>query len=383
MSTALPPGSTVGVIGGGQLGRMMCIEARRLGFRTLVLDPDPQAPAAQVADETVVGALSDADAMREMASRVQVATYEFENIDPDAVDVMAALVPVHPSSAILRLSQHRVREKEALAHWGAPVPRFYSVQSRADLEHALARLGFPAVMKTATGGYDGKGQALVRDATEAHGAYDGLRPRAPALILEEWVDLALEVSVICARDRNGRVVSYPTAENRHKDGILDLTVAPARIPPALDREAQELARGLAVGWGLVGVLAVEMFVGRDGRLLVNEIAPRPHNSGHYTWEACPTSQFEQLVRVVTGLPLGSTSAYRPAAMANLMGDLWQGQVPPDFARMLEVPGVRLHLYGKATARPGRKMGHLACLADTPDEALARVERARERGIRSL
>lgn len=366
----------IGIIGGGQLGRMIATEARRLGYRTCVLDPDPQSPGAQVADDHVIGNLDDPDAARELARRVQVATYEFENIDPSAVEAAEALVPVYPASAILRISQHRIREKETLARLGLPVPKFAALRSVEDLEGALRRLPLPLVMKTATAGYDGKGQAVVRTPEEAHAAFAGLSAQCDALILEEFVDLAMELSVICARSGEGQIACYPVAENRHRDGILDVTLVPAYVAPAVAAQAQELAAGLVRSLEVVGLLAVEMFLTRAGNLLINELAPRPHNSGHYTLDACPTSQFEQVVRAICRLPLGSTELYAPVAMANLLGDLWPRHGQPDFEGVLSVPGVRLHLYGKGTARSRRKMGHISCLADTAQTALTRVLTAR-------
>lgn len=376
MSTPLPPGSTIGIIGGGQLGRMIAIEARRLGYRTCVLDPDPESPGGQVADDRVVGSLGDADAARELARRVSVATYEFENIHVDAVRAAEALVPLYPGSAILQIAQHRVREKETLARLGIPVPKFSALRSREDLDEALRHLRFPLVMKTAVAGYDGKGQAVVRTADEANSAFARLSTQSDTLILEEFVELAMELSVICARSVDGHVACYPAAENQHRNGILDVTLVPARVPPTVSALAQELAVAIVQSLGLVGLLAVEMFLTLEGRLLVNELAPRPHNSGHYTLDACSTSQFEQLVRAICQLPLGSTDLHAPVAMANLLGDLWPGDSLPDFAKALAVPGVRLHLYGKATSRPGRKMGHLCCVAGSAEGALTRVLTAR-------
>ncbi len=372
----LPLGSTIGILGGGQLGQMTAIAARRLGYRTAVLDPDPTSPGAQVADELIQGSLSDGAAIETLAQHAQVVTYEFENVSADAVAALERRVPVHPSSQLLRTSQHRIREKTAIQRLGGDVPPFCAVSSAADLEAALGVLHLPLVLKTATGGYDGKGQAVAATRAEARAACAELLAVSDTLIAEEQVDLALELSVICARDQQGRIATYPAAENRHVGGILDVTSAPARVSPAVAQQADAVARQLAVGLDLVGVLAVEMFVDQQGRVLVNEMAPRPHNSGHHTLEACATSQFEQLVRIVTGLPLGDTTMARPAAMANLLGDWWSpdGQLP--VARMLAVPGVVLHLYGKASARPGRKMGHLTAVASTTEEAVARVLAAR-------
>lgn len=370
-------GSTLGILGGGQLGRMTALEARRLGLRTVVLDPDPHSPGAQVADGVVVGDLSDRAAMRQLAQLVDAVTYEFENVDAGAVAALEALVPVHPSSRVLYTSQHRLREKATLASLGIPVPAFRPVLSMEDLAQALEELPLPLVLKTATGGYDGKGQARIYEASQALDAFQALRPSADALIVEELVDLALELSVICARDARGNLATYPPVENQHHQGILDVSTAPARVPDDVREAARAMACRIAEGLDLVGVLAVEMFWTTDGRLLANELAPRPHNSGHLTIEASATSQFEQLVRILAGWPLGSTELVRPAAMANLLGDWWprDGRAP-DWARMLSVPGVRLHLYGKAEARPGRKMGHLTALADSAEAAMALVLKAR-------
>lgn len=376
MPSALPPGGTIGIMGGGQLGRMIALDARRLGYRTCVLDPDPRSPAGQVADCRVVGSLSDVAAASAFARGVQVATYEFENVAAHAVAAAEALVPLYPGSAILQITQNRLHEKETLARFGFPLPKFAVVRSPADLGDALRGLPLPWVMKTSSGGYDGKGQAVVRTAEEAHVAFATLSAQCAALILEEFVDLAMELSVICARGADGRVACYPAAENQHRDGILDITLVPARVPPTVSALAKELAVGIVQSLRLVGLLAVEMFLTREGRLLINELAPRPHNSGHYTLDACATSQFEQLVRAICHLPLGATELYAPAAMANLLGDLWSPTSPPNFPAALAVPGVRLYLYGKSTARPGRKMGHLCGVASSVDVALTRVRAAR-------
>ena len=372
----LAAGATIGIIGGGQLGRMLAVEARRLGYRTLVCDPDPHGPAAQVADAHLQADLSDPSAMRQLATQADVVTYEFENVDADAVQAAEEVGRVYPGSAVLRVAQHRVREKEAVARLGFGVPRFRPVRTEADLEG----FGLPLVLKTATAGYDGKGQAVVRAAAEAAAAVSRLRKGCDLLIAEELVDFSCELSVICARGADGHTACFDPGENRHRGGILDLTVAPARIPPEVAAEARRVAAGIAEGLGVVGLLAVEMFLTRSGRVLVNELAPRPHNSGHHTLEACATSQFEQLVRAICGLPLGAPRLYAPAAMANLLGDLWPAGGQPAFDRALEIPGVKLHLYGKAQARPGRKMGHLTVLADTADRAAELACTARSRVV---
>lgn len=372
-------GAWIGILGGGQLGRMLALEARRMGYRTCVLDPDPACPAARVADDQVVGALTDPAAAALLAGRVSVIACEFENISTQAVATAEEIVPVIPGSPLLEIAQHRVREKESLARLGFPVPAHASVKTRADLETGLKTTGLPAVLKTATGGYDGKGQKVVESLEEAITAWETLLPHADVLILERLIPLNRELSVICARDVRGRMACYPVAENIHREGILDATVVPARIPAAVAQAARELAMGVAEGLDLVGLLAVEMFLTHDGDLLINELAPRPHNSGHYTLDACACSQFEQLLRISCRLPLGSTKLLSPAAMVNLLGDIWirtDGQ--PDFAAALAVPGVKLHLYDKQDARPQRKMGHLTATAANADLALAQAQTARVR-----
>lgn len=371
------PGCTVGIIGGGQLGRMLVLEARRLSIRTCVLDPDPDCPSGQVADEQVVASYSDRLAAEELARRADVITYEFEHIDAAVVAHVETLRPVYPASRILELVQHRFRQKQALHQLGFPLAAFRSVESRFDLARAVSSLGFPAVIKTATSGYDGKGQAVLRDEADADRAYAMLHSGSRMLVLEEYIAFEKEISVICARDVEGSVACYPVMENVHRGGILDTTVVPARIDAPLATSARELAQAIAERLGVVGLLCVEMFVTPDRGLLVNELAPRPHNSGHYTLDACPTSQFEQLLRVLCGLPLGSTDLTSPAVMVNVLGDVWlQAGGRPNFAAALAVPGVKLHLYGKGDARAGRKMGHLSALAPTLDSAEERAGAAR-------
>ena len=376
MPQPLPTGSAIGIMGGGQLGRMVAMEARRLGYRTCVLDPDPQSPAGQVADEWIRGDVGDPDAARELGRRVQVATYEFENIPSTAVEAVESIVPVFPGSAVLRIAQHRILEKQTLSGMGFPVPRFHAVHSWEDLDQGWRSLHPPLILKTATSGYDGRGQAVVRSLEEAATAWTRLRAACDTLLLEEFLDLAMELSVVCARDVDGRIACYPASENRHRQGILDVTLVPARVSFTVAQRARELAVGITDRLRVVGLLAVEMFLTREGTLLVNELAPRPHNSGHYTLDACATSQFEQLVRVLCQLPLGATDLQSPAAMANLLGDLWQADGRLDMAGALAVRGVRLYLYGKAVALPGRKMGHLCCLAPSVERAFEHVTRAR-------
>lgn len=375
MGGVILPGNTIGIFGGGQLGRMIAIAAKRMGYRVVVLDPTPDCPAGQVADDEITAPYTDVAAARDLARRCAVVTAEFENVPAETLEAIEPMVPVRPSSRVLRIAQNRIAEKTFLAEHGFPVPNFRPVRSHEELLRAISEIGCPALLKTATGGYDGKGQVRIEHPDEAERAWERLGK--VDCVLEEFVPLEREVSVIVARNLRGEEVVYPVAENTHANHILDTSVMPARIAPELARRAQEWARSIAEALGVVGLLCVEMFVAQDSRLLVNELAPRPHNSGHQTFDAAVTSQFEQLVRAICNLPLGSTELYRPAAIANLLGDLWEGG-EPNWAKALELPEVKLHLYGKAEPRPGRKMGHLTATAETPDEALQKVLEARRR-----
>jgi 5-(carboxyamino)imidazole ribonucleotide synthase len=368
------PGSIIGVLGSGQLGRMFAIAARRMGYRVHTLSPDYDTPTGQVADREVQAAYDDLDKVREFARGVDVVTFEFENVSAEATAAAAEHAPVRPAGSVLHTTQNRLREKGFLSGAGFPVAPFARVGSLADLEAALARLGTPAVLKTAGWGYDGKGQVKIAGIGEAASAWEAVGGQE--CVLEAFVDFDREVSVVAARGLDGSFAHFGVIENRHSRHILDVSIAPAAVSPAMEKDAVEIARGILEGLEVVGVLCVEMFLTRDGRLLVNELAPRPHNSGHLTFDACVTSQFEQQLRAITGLALGSTEMLRPAAMANLLGDLWEDG-EPDWAAAARLPEVKLHLYGKATARPGRKMGHLTALAATPEEAVQRVTAARE------
>lgn len=377
---AILPGSTIGVLGGGQLGRMFAIAARKMGYRVHTFSPDRDTPTGQVADVEIVAPYEDLDAVRAFAGQVAAVTFEFENVPAATAAAATEFAPVRPSGAVLHVTQNRLREKGFLAERGFPVAPFAPVRSRADLAAALVSIGCPAVLKTAGWGYDGKGQAVIREAEGAPAAWDALGLAAGAetgaeAILEAFVDFSLELSVVAARGEEGAFASWGAFENHHARHILDLTVAPARVPAEVAARAVELAREILEALDVVGVLCVELFLTRDGRLLVNELAPRPHNSGHLTFDAAATSQFEQQLRAVCGLPLGSTELYRPAAMANLLGDLWAAG-EPDWAAALSFPEVKLHLYGKVEARPGRKMGHLTALGGTADEAAELVLAAR-------
>jgi len=367
------PGATIGVLGGGQLGRMFAMAARRLGYRVHTLAPEDDTPTAQVADVAVNAPYDDLDAVRRFARGVDVVTFEFENVLAAAAAAAEACAVVRPSGHALQVTQHRVREKTFLADHGLPVTPFASVQSEAELQAALERIGCPSVLKTSTLGYDGKGQMPIVAAGGATAAWDALG-RRPA-ILEAFIDLDCEISVIGARGVAGEWSCFGPIENAHSRHILDVSVAPALVAPAVAADAVAATRSVMEALEFVGILCVEFFVARDGRLLINELAPRPHNSGHLTCDACRTSQFEQQVRAVCGLPLGSPELLQPAAMANLLGDLWE-HGEPDWAAALTIPDVKLHLYGKATPRPGRKMGHLTALAPTRDGAKALVLQAR-------
>ena len=374
LNGVIAPGSVVGVLGSGQLGRMFAIAARRMGYRVHTLSPDYDTPTGQVADREVQAAYDDLDAVREFARGVAVVTFEFENVAAGATEAAAEHAPVRPAGSVLHTTQNRLREKAFLAGAGFPVTPFAPVRSLEDLKAALAALGVPAVLKTAGWGYDGKGQVKITSLEAAPAAWQAVGGQES--VLEAFVDFEREVSVVAARGLDGSFAHFGVIENRHSRHILDVSIAPAAVSPRVALDAVEIAQGILEGLSVVGVLCVEMFLTRDGRLLVNELAPRPHNSGHLTFDACVTSQFEQQLRAITGLALGSTELLRPAAMANLLGDLWQNG-EPDWAAACRHPDVKLHLYGKADARPGRKMGHLTALARTPEEALERVVAARE------
>lgn len=369
----IPPGSAVGVLGSGQLGRMFAIAARRMGYRVHTLSPESDTPTGQVADLEVRADYEDLDAVGAFASGVSVVTFEFENVSAAAVAAAASRAPVRPSGEVLHVCQQRLREKSFLRAAGLPVSDFVAVRSPDELARGLLRVGAPAILKTAAFGYDGKGQAKVASLAEAETAFAAVGGQE--CILEAFVPFEREVSVVAARGEDGAFAHFGVIENVHARHILDVSVAPASLEPRLAAEAVDLARAVLERLEVVGVLCVEMFVAPGGRLLINELAPRPHNSGHLTFDAAVTSQFEQQLRAVVGLPLGSTELLRPAAMANLLGDLWAAG-EPDWVRACAFPEVKLHLYGKAQARRGRKMGHLTAMAPTAAEARARVLAAR-------
>jgi 5-(carboxyamino)imidazole ribonucleotide synthase len=359
------PGATLGLLGGGQLGRMFTVAARTLGYRVTVLDPDPLSPAAEFATGHLNTAYTDAASLDELARTCAAVTTEFENAPAQALEALSHRTIVRPAGSAVAVAQDRRREKGFFRERGFPVGPFAIVDSPEACAAALGQVKLPALLKTARFGYDGKGQARIGspgDLTRTFAEWKGV-----PCVLEELLPLELEISVVLGRSDDGAMAVFPVAENRHAGGILDVSIAPARIPEALAREAVDLASRLASELGYVGVLAVEMFV-VGGRLLLNEIAPRPHNSGHYTIDACRTSQFEQQVRVLCGLPLGDPSLHTPAVMVNLLGDIWS-HGEPRWAAVLDHPGAHLHLYGKREPRPGRKMGHVTVCENDPRRAL--------------
>ncbi len=371
---AILPGATLGVLGSGQLGRMFAMAARRMGYRVHVLSPDTDTPTGHLADLEVAASYDDLDAIRRFAQGVDVVTFEFENVPAPTAEAAAAVAPVRPAGHVLHIAQQRAREKGFLADHGFPVTPFAHVREDADLEAGIASTGLPAILKTASFGYDGKGQAKVTSIDDARAAWTAMgRPEA---VLERFIRFEREISVVAARGVHGWVACYGAIENVHTRHILDLSVMPACVSPAVDRRAAEIARGVLEALDVVGVLCVEFFLTDADQLLINELAPRPHNSGHLTIDACMTSQFEQQVRAICGLPPGSVEPLRPAAMANLLGDLWE-HGEPDWAAVCALPGVHLHLYGKTEPRPGRKMGHLTALAPSADDARQLALRARK------
>jgi 5-(carboxyamino)imidazole ribonucleotide synthase len=374
MNRVYLPGSTIGVMGGGQLGRMFAVAARRMGYRVHVYTPERTGPAAQFADAATEADYLDENAVRRFARDVDLITFEFENIPAETISWCAFHREVRPNGNVLQIAQHRLREKTFLAENGFPVPQFRAVKDRAELESAVELIGRAAILKTAAFGYDGKGQQTIA----SRGLDDVWSTRVgEELVLERAIDFEKEISVIVARDPSGNVTTFPIAENVHRNHILDITVVPAAVSTSVAKQAIDIATAIAEKLDVIGLLTVEMFVDRSGEVLVNELAPRPHNSGHWSIEGCVTSQFEQHVRAVCGLKLGPVDLLRPAAMANLLGEIWQGG-EPNWAAALEVPAVHLHLYGKTEPRPRRKMGHLTALAATAKEAADAVRLAREK-----
>ncbi len=368
------PPAALGVIGGGQLGRMFVQAAQRIGYRTVVLAATADSPAAQVAHEVIVGPPDDLAALRALRDRVAAITVEFENVSAPALRWLARRRVVRPGWNVVRVAQDRLREKRYLAGRGFPLAPWRPVRDRDELATARRELGDDLILKTASSGYDGKGQVRVGPDESIDAAWAALG--CVRSVAEGVVAFAAELSVVVARGADGRAVAYPPAWNEHDRHILDATVMPAPIGPVVTAEARKLALGVAEGLDAVGVICVEFFLTTEGGLLVNEIAPRPHNSGHLTIEAAATSQFEQQVRALCGLPLGPAELLRPAAMVNLLGDLWSHGEPGWERALAADPGLKLHLYGKRSAAPGRKMGHLTAIDDDPETAMARARRGR-------
>ncbi|SFD44621.1 5-(carboxyamino)imidazole ribonucleotide synthase [Thiohalospira halophila DSM 15071] len=370
MTTPLLPGTWLGLLGGGQLGRMFVHAAQALGYPVMVLDPGENPPAAQAADAHLRADYDDAAALDRLAERCAAVTLEFENVPAESLERLAAHCRLAPGPEPVAIARDRLREKGFLRDHGIATAPFAEIADAGDVAEAVEAVGLPARLKTATLGYDGKGQVAVDDELLADAAFQELG-RVPC-VLERQVALAREFSVVLARGFDGTVTPFPVVENRHRHGILDYTLLPAAIPEATAAAATDLARRVADALDYHGVLAVELFETTDGEVLVNELAPRPHNSGHITQDACITSQFEQQVRMLCGLPAGSPEPLTGGAMLNLLGERWAGG-EPDWPAILAHPAAKLHLYGKAEARPGRKMGHINCLDADPAEALATAE----------
>jgi 5-(carboxyamino)imidazole ribonucleotide synthase len=383
-SHVVRPGGLLAILGGGQLGRMAAMAARTMGYRVRVMDPEPVCPASFVADETIVGRWDDVDAARRLATGADAVTLEIEQIGVDALGAVAQLVPLRPGVEPIRIVQDKTLQKTWLAENGFPVGPFQVVRSEADLQTAVPQLGGRVFLKIGRGGYDGRGQARIgmespantQSIAEAWKAI-GARPA----IAEQALELDYEISVMAARSPSGEVRTYPAARNHHENQILAWSTLPAEVPGELESRAESIAAGIAARLGIEGLLCAEMFVTTSGELLVNELAPRPHNSYHQSERGCVTSQFEQLVRAACNLPLGDPAIIIPSAIVNLLGEVWLDGVP-DFAAALAVPGVRLHIYEKRTPRVGRKMGHLSATGATPEEALARVLEAKARATGS-
>ena len=360
------PGSTLGMLGGGQLGRMFTIAARTMGYDVIVLDPDTESPAGKLATDHICTAYDDKNALDDLAKRCDVVTTEFENVPASTLEQMAAHGPVRPGAHAVTITQDRIHEKNFLKDSGFPTAPFAVIHSLEDLQSSIATIGTPSILKVSRFGYDGKGQYGINTREDIDAAWKSLN--GEACVLEQRMLLDIEVSVVLARGINGEVVTFPVAENIHEHGILDVSIVPARVDDGMRQQAIDMATRIAEQLEYIGVMAVEFFIS-GGKLLVNEIAPRPHNSGHYTLDACITNQFEQQVRAVCGLPLGDTRLLSPVVMINMLGDLWPKGQNPDWKKLLDYPNIKLHLYGKKEARPGRKMGHYNVIADSVEKAL--------------
>ncbi|MBP1930068.1 5-(carboxyamino)imidazole ribonucleotide synthase [Ammoniphilus resinae] len=365
----IKPGSTIGILGGGQLGRMMTLSGRNMGYRFVTLDPTPDSPCGQVAEQ-IVASYSDLDAAIQLAKKSDVVTYEFENVDAAVAAGLEKFSYVPQGSELLRITQNRIREKITLSSIGVPVAPFEVVRAGEDLQQAIIKLGTPCVVKTATGGYDGKGQWVIREDQQIISVVETLRAFEGDLVVERFIPFHKELSVIAARSTKGEIKTFPVAENIHRENILHQSIVPARISEKTTKEAEEIAVNIATSMNVVGLIAVEMFLTKEGDLMVNELAPRPHNSGHYTMDACITSQFEQHIRAVCGLPLGDVTLLSPVVMVNILGEHQEAVVN----KMEQLPvTAKLHLYGKAEAKSKRKMGHINFLASNTDKALEQID----------
>ncbi|EEF80058.1 5-(carboxyamino)imidazole ribonucleotide synthase [Methylophaga thiooxydans] len=370
MNTQILPGATLGMLGGGQLGRMFTTAAQTMGYKVVVLDPDPQSPAGIVADSHICAPYDDETALSEMAQLCAAITTEFENIPAQTLAFLESKTTVHPSSKALAATQNRNVEKQFIASQGIATAPFLPIQRREDIAEAETAIQFPAILKVATFGYDGKGQVPCNNLDDVYQAFDALDKKE--CVLEQRINLAREVSVVLARSETGSITNFPVAENVHVNGILHTTTVPSGISSDLSQKAIQMANKIAKGLGYVGTMAVEFFVSEEGAIIANEIAPRPHNSGHYTLDACHTSQFEQQVRMLCGLPSGDCDLESPVVMVNILGDVWRNS-EPHWDKLLAAPNIKLHLYGKQAARVGRKMGHFNVLSADTETAMQQAE----------
>ncbi|MEB1809127.1 MAG: 5-(carboxyamino)imidazole ribonucleotide synthase [Bacillaceae bacterium] len=363
----IEPGKTIGILGGGQLGRMMALSAREMGYQIAVLEPQKNSPCGQIADVEVVANYNDLQGAQELAAKCDVLTYEFENIDSQTARYLAENLYLPQGYKLLETTQHRLTEKKAIQELGLPVAPYVAVNELIDLEQGVKELGLPAVLKTCRGGYDGKGQFVIKTESQVQEAYETLKASGE-LVLEKWITFEKELSVIVSRNVSGQVETFSVGENIHVNNILHQTIVPARIEAGIQGQAKEMAIRLASGLEMVGTLAVEMFYTSEGELYINELAPRPHNSGHYTMNACETSQFEQHIRAVCNWPLGNTPLLKPVVMVNILGE----HLPQVLQKIDQFQDMKLHLYGKAEAKKGRKMGHINVLANSTEEALEKI-----------
>jgi len=368
------PGSTLGMLGGGQLGRMFTIAARTMGYDVVVLDPNKNSPAGILATTHICAEYSDQFALDQITKSCDAISTEFENVPASTLETLAKTKPVRPGAKAISIAQDRIQEKTFLKDNGFYTAPFAVINSLEDLKNNISTIGTPAILKVSRLGYDGKGQFAINTGSDIEKAWQTLE--GEACVLEQRVPLDIEVSVVLARGTEGEVSSYPVSENIHQGGILDISIVPARIDQAIKTKIINMAKDIAIALDYVGIMAVEFFIS-DGKILVNEIAPRPHNSGHYTLDACVTDQFEQQVRAVCGLALGDTTLLTPVVMVNMLGDIWHNGSAPQWQKLLNHPNVKLHLYGKPEARPGRKMGHFNVLSENIDDALNLAEELKQ------